>query len=166
MTTPNPLDSLRELLAKDGATIEQARQLISDAFPPKDDEDEDEEKEKEITKKVGDQSAVFDQAAFDAAITAATAKAEEAAAIRVTRLFEARAKVAPLVGDVAMKSAEEVYKHALSKNGIVVTDSMSPAFESMIDMLIKTKASTPAPRIATDSATINAVADKFGLPKL
>jgi uncharacterized protein len=44
--------------------------------------------------------------------------AEQRAVARVTALFEARELVKPLVGVVAMDSAEAVYKHALAKAGV------------------------------------------------
>ena len=49
---------------------------------------------------------------------AAIKQAENKAVQRVTQLFEARELVKPLVGAVAMDSAEAVLKHALKKSGI------------------------------------------------
>lgn len=78
--------------------------------------------------------------------------AEQRAVARVTALFEARELVKPLVGVVAMDSAEAVYKHALAKSGVDTKGVHSSAFKSMVGLVLKQK--TTAPKVtAMDSAS-------------
>ena len=114
-------------------------------------EDEDEEAEKaepEVKK-----------AAMDAAIK----QAENKAVQRVTQLFEARELVKPLVGVVAMDSAEAVLKHALKKSGVdsVGVDTVA-GLTTLAKMAIKQK-SQPQIKTAMDSASYEAdpLTDRF-----
>ena len=114
-------------------------------------EDEDEEAEKaepEVKK-----------AAMDAAIK----QAENKAVQRVTQLFEARELVKPLVGVVAMDSAEAVLKHALKKSGID-SDGVDTVkgLKTLVGLAIKQK-SQPQIKTAMDSASYEAdpLTDRF-----
>ena len=72
-----------------------------------------------------------------------------AAAVKdVTALFEARDLVKPLVGEVAMDSAEAVYKYALQHKGININGVHPSAYKAMVGMLgtAETK-----PTVAMDS---------------
>lgn len=118
-----------------------------------DDEDEGEKakserKELEDTDK-DDRDAKKDaKAVMDSAIKTA----EDQAVQRVTALFEAREMVKPLVGVVAMDSAESVFKHALEKSGVSTKGVHQSAFKSMVDLVLKQK-SAPQARTAMDSAS-------------
>lgn len=113
----------------------------------------DEERKKlEETDKDDDEAKKDDkkETAMDAASIALDA--EQRAVARVTALFEARELVKPLVGVVAMDSAEAVYKHALAKSGVDTKGVHSSAFKSMVDLVLKQK--TTAPKVtAMDSAS-------------
>lgn len=110
-------------------------------------EDEDEEDpEKEVAKDTDEPE--VKKAAMDAAIKTA----EDSAVARVTALFEAREMVKPLVGVVAMDSAEAVFKHALDKSGVDTKGVHSSAYKSMVGLVIKQKAQ-PQVKTAMDAAS-------------
>lgn len=80
--------------------------------------------------------------AMDAASIALDA--ENKAVARVTALFEAREKVKPLVGVVAMDSAEAVLKHTLSKFGHKPSANASlHDLNTMVDLVLQAKSATP-----------------------
>jgi hypothetical protein len=127
------------------------KQVAEDADETETAEDEDEEAEKaepEVKK-----------AAMDAAIK----QAENKAVQRVTQLFEARELVKPLVGVVAMDSAEAVLKHALKKSGID-SDGVDTVkgLKTLVGLAIKQK-SQPQIKTAMDSASYEAdpLTDRF-----
>ena len=135
----------------EGATDEDEEEVAEDADETETAEDEDEEAEKaepEVKK-----------AAMDAAIK----QAENKAVQRVTQLFEARELVKPLVGVVAMDSAEAVLKHALKKSGVdtVGVDTVA-GLTTLAKMAIKQK-SQPQIKTAMDSASYEAdpLTDRF-----
>lgn len=169
------------------AEIDKEMKAAEDAY---DDEDEDDEKKKakdaaaaaEAEKAARDASAAVTPgpkegevgAALDAAlkagkyITADDAKAMADAAVidavgRVNELHVARDAVASLVGVVALDSAEKVYRFALDKIGVKTEGVHASALAQLVAMA-KTKAASPAPRIAADSA--NAVLDIPGLSRV
>lgn len=135
-----------------GATDEEDEEEVAeDADETETAEDEDEEAEKaepEVKK-----------AAMDAAIK----QAENKAVQRVTQLFEARELVKPLVGVVAMDSAEAVLKHALKKSGID-SDGVDTVkgLKTLVGLAIKQK-SQPQIKTAMDSASYEAdpLTDRF-----
>ena len=114
-------------------------------------EDEDEEAEKDEPE--------VKKTAMDAAIK----QAENKAVQRVTQLFEARELVKPLVGVVAMDSAEAVLKHALKKSGID-SDGVDTVkgLKTLVGLAIKQK-SQPQIKTAMDSASYEAdpLTDRF-----
>ena len=125
----------------EGATDEDEEEEVAkdtDETETADDEDEEAEKAEPEVKK----------AAMDAAIK----QAENKAVQRVTQLFEARELVKPLVGVVAMDSAEAVLKHALKKSGVdsVGVDTVA-GLTTLAKMAIKQK-SQPQAKTAMDSA--------------
>lgn len=132
-------DEAEEETAEDEAEQTQAdRDNESEALRLKEREKR-EEKDREADKK----------AAMDSAIKTA----EDSAVARVTALFEARELVKPLVGVVAMDSAEDVLKHALKKSGIDTTGVDSVAgLKTMVGLALKQKAQ-PQIRTAMDSAS-------------
>ena len=121
-------------------------------------EDEgEEEPEKEVAKDTDEPE--VKKAAMDAAIK----QAENKAVQRVTQLFEARELVKPLVGVVAMDSAEAVLKHALKKSGID-SDGVDTVkgLKTLVGLAIKQK-SQPQIKTAMDSASYEAdpLTDRF-----
>ena len=94
---------------------------------------------------------------------AAIKQAENKAVQRVTQLFEARELVKPLVGVVAMDSAEAVLKHALKKenvdfDGVATVKGLT----NMVKLHLKQK-SQPQIKTAMDSASYEAdpLTDRF-----
>lgn len=135
----------------EGAEDEDEEEVAEDADETETADDEDEEAEKaepEVKK-----------AAMDAAIK----QAENKAVQRVTQLFEARELVKPLVGVVAMDSAEAVLKHALKKSGID-SDGVDTVkgLKTLVGLAIKQK-SQPQIKTAMDSASYEAdpLTDRF-----
>lgn len=135
----------------EGATDEDDEEKAAedeDETETADDEDEAEKDEPEVKK-----------AAMDAAIK----QAENKAVQRVTQLFEARELVKPLVGVVAMDSAEAVLKHALKKSGID-SDGVDTVkgLKTLVGLAIKQK-SQPQIKTAMDSASYEAdpLTDRF-----
>ena len=134
-----------------GATDEDEEEKAAedtDETETADDEDEAEKAEPEVKK-----------AAMDAAIK----QAENKAVQRVTQLFEARELVKPLVGVVAMDSAEAVLKHALKKenvdfDGVATVKGLT----NMVKLHLKQK-SQPQIKTAMDSASYEAdpLTDRF-----
>lgn len=122
------------------------------------DEDETETAEDEDGEAEKDEPEVK-KAAMDAAIK----QAENKAVQRVTQLFEARELVKPLVGVVAMDSAEAVLKHALKKSGID-SDGVDTVkgLKTLVGLAIKQK-SQPQIKTAMDSASYEAdpLTDRF-----
>ncbi|QHJ85774.1 MAG: hypothetical protein [Caudoviricetes sp.] len=89
-----------------------------------------------------------DKKAMDSAIKSA----EDQAVARVTKLFEARENVKPLVGHVAMDSAEDVYAFALKQSKVDISGVHPSAYKSMVDLLKQSKANAVSGSIAMDAA--------------
>jgi hypothetical protein len=75
---------------------------------------------------------------------------EQRAVERVTALFQAREDVKPLVGVVAMDSAEQVYGYALKQKGVETTGVHPSAYKSMVGMLLSNQPSTTKTNVAMD----------------
>lgn len=114
-------------------------------------EDEDEGEKADSERKKLEETDKDDREA-KAAMDAAIKTAEDSAVARVTALFEAREMVKPLVGVVAMDSAEAVFKHALDKSGVDTKGVHSSAYKSMVGLVIKQKAQ-PQVKTAMDAAS-------------
>lgn len=138
------IDEGREDQAKDNDPKDPKAQ-DGDPEKAKDEDDKkasDQDKEAKDEEKAKDEDPK-DKPAMDAAMI------EQNAIKKVTALFEARKEVEPLVGVVAMDSADEVYKFALEQKGIK-TDGIHPsAYKSMVGLLQK---QSIAPTVAMDSA--------------
>lgn len=106
--------------------------------------DEDETNESEQTQEQPAQAQ--DRAMMKIAMDKAIAKAVAAERKRAQALAQAQRDVAHLVGDVAMDSAEDVYKFALEQHGVDVAGVHPSAYRAMVG-LIGTKGG-----IAMDSA--------------
>ena len=161
-------DEIKELITVVAENIEPTAEDTEEAEKLKGAEDEDEEEkstedegeeepEKEVAKDTDEPE--VKKAAMDAAIK----QAENKAVQRVTQLFEARELVKPLVGVVAMDSAEAVLKHALKKSGVdtVGVDTVA-GLTTLAKMAIKQK-SQPQIKTAMDSASYEAdpLTDRF-----
>ncbi|WP_432785032.1 hypothetical protein AAEX37_01964 [Oligella sp. MSHR50489EDL] len=100
----------------------------------------------------GDKVAQTEDSESEVAPPAMDADAIEAAAVkRVTELFEAREAVKPLVGVVAMDSAEAVYRFALKQKGVNVEGVHPSAFKAMTHLLLQAEAK---PAMALDAVLV------------
>lgn len=84
-----------------------------------------------------------DSAITPAELAAAVKLAEDTAVQRVNALHEARRVVEPLVGVVALDSADEVYKFALEKAGVDIKGVHASAYPSLFALAMKQRA-TPS----------------------
>lgn len=107
--------------------------------------DEDETNESEQTQEQPAQAQ--DRAISKIAMDKAIAKAVAAERKRAQALAQAQRDVAHLVGDVAMDSAEDVYKFALEQHGVDVAGVHPSAYRAMVGLIGKSKGG-----IAMDSA--------------
>lgn len=100
---------------------------------PTDAEDEDDEEDKPVTKKAMDSMASIIEK-------------------RINDKYEAFEAVKPIVGkiNVAMDSAEDVYKYALDHAGIDTSDTHKSAYKTLVKMHLKHASSAPK-QIAQDS---------------
>lgn len=109
----------------------------------------DEDKKLEVTKGAMD-------AAIASAVTAATIKVKA----DMEALHTARKEVSPMVGEVALDSAEAVYRFALDHAGIDVEGVHPSAYRAMVKMAQDDKAK-PAAVIGMDAAAAKEVAERF-----
>nr|DAK60213.1 MAG TPA: hypothetical protein [Caudoviricetes sp.] len=107
--------------------------------------DEDETNESEQPQEQPAQAQ--DRAMMKIAMDKAIAKAVAAERKRAQALAQAQRDVAHLVGDVAMDSAEDVYKFALEQHGVDVAGVHPSAYRAMVGLIGKSKGG-----IAMDSA--------------
>lgn len=113
-------------------------------------EDEDEGEKADSERKKLEETDKDDRE-VKAAMDAAIKTAEDSAVARVTALFEARELVKPLVGVVAMDSAEAVLKHALKKGGVDFDGVTTiKGLTSMVKMHLSQKSQSKA-NVAMDS---------------
>lgn len=118
-------------------------------------EDEDEESEAPQPPEQA-QDRGISKVAMDKAIAAAVSQERK----RMQALATAQREVAHIVGDVAMDSAEDVYKFALEQQGVDVSGVHPSAYRAMVGMLGKS-----SPKVAMDSA--NAASKQFkGLARI
>jgi hypothetical protein len=91
----------------------------------------------------------------------AAARAETNAVARVNALHTARDAVKPLVGVVALDSADAVYEFALKQSGVALDGVHASAYPALVAQVVARKSATPAPAkhvIAADAATAAAAA--------
>lgn len=140
-----------ELLQVIGSLTNEVQTAEDDGeeLPPEDAEevatDEDETNESEQTQEQPTQAQ--DRAMMKIAMDKAIAKAVAAERKRAQALVQAQRDVAHLVGDVAMDSAEDVYKFALEQHGVDVAGVHPSAYRAMVGLIGKSKGG-----IAMDSA--------------
>lgn len=139
------------------------------------DDDDDEKKRKAADKKAADKKAAADiKAAADAAgivtrdeLPALLKQAEDKAVARTNALHVARSDVAPLVGVVAMDSAEEVYKFALEQLKVETKDIHPSAFPALLAMAKEKRAVTRiAPQMGFDAAAAADTEKAFNLSRI
>lgn len=163
-------DEIKELITVVAENIEPTAEDTEEAEKLKGATDEDEEeevaKDTDETETAEDEDEEAEKAEPEvkkAAMDAAIKQAENKAVQRVTQLFEARELVKPLVGVVAMDSAEAVLKHALKKSGID-SDGVDTVkgLKTLVGLAIKQK-SQPQIKTAMDSASYEAdpLTDRF-----
>ena len=162
-----PTDVLKEIIEEVAENIEPTAEDTEEAEKLEGAEDEEEVAEDEDeTETADDEDEEVEKAEPEvkkAAMDAAIKQAENKAVQRVTQLFEARELVKPLVGVVAMDSAEAVLKHALKKSGVDTAGVDTVAgLTTLAKMAIKQK-SQPQIKTAMDSASYEAdpLTDRF-----
>ena len=153
-------------LAADAKMDDMATAL--DAVDDDDMADDDEETEEEKKKREAEEAekaksgAQDDDPQDDPKVPKVTKGAMDAAidaAVKgVHALHQARRDVAPLVGEVALDSAEQVYKFALDQLGVDVTGVHASAYRAMVMLAADRK---PVARIAQDAASIQSTGDMF-----
>ena len=134
-----------------------------------DDDDDDDEKKKKKAAAMDEPPEGIkgapeppSKAAMDVAIADKVALGVAEATRRIDALYTARAEVLPLVGQVALDSAEAVYKFALDKQGVDTTGVHPSAYQPMLKMLLANKTQPQVQtRIAADAATVTKVVDMF-----
>lgn len=124
---------------------ERCKKIAKDAGPG--DDVKDAPAKPEVTK-----------AAMDAAIASASANTEKRIRAEMEALHTAREEVSPLVGKVALDSAEAVYKFALDQAKVDVEGVHPSAYRALVKMTAAQKA-TPVARIGMDSAGLAAVVE-------
>ena len=165
-----PTDVLKEIIEEVAENIEPTAEDTEEAEKLEGAEDEDEEEkaaedadETETAEDEDEEAEKAEPEVKKAAMDAAIKQAENKAVQRVTQLFEARELVKPLVGVVAMDSAEAVLKHALKKSGID-SDGVDTVkgLKTLVGLAIKQK-SQPQIKTAMDSASYEAdpLTDRF-----
>lgn len=102
------------------------------------------------------------KAAMDAAIKLAEDRATTNAVQRVEALYKAREAVKPLVGTVALDSADQVYKFALDQSGIDTKGVHATAYPAMVNMLLTQQSKpTSGGHVAMDAQSIQQVNTKI-----
>lgn len=128
------------------------------------DEEEDDDKKKKEEKKAedGEETAVMDKKAMDAAIAKAVSKGVKDAEAKFTARHEAEKFVRPLVGEISgMDSADEIYKYALDQGGVDLTGVHPSAYRAMTQMLISQKSAAPRDSEMASDASSMAGLDKW-----
>ncbi len=96
----------------------------------------------------------------------AATRATADAVAHVNALHVAREAVKPLVGVVAMDSAEAVYKFALEKEGVALDGVPAGAYAALVAQRVSLKSSTPVPVKSAPFAVDAANAAAAALPGL
>lgn len=161
---PEDIDAILAQLAQDAAEAAKEEKAEDEGIPddPKkpaeDDDDSDDGKDKPAEDEEGDddkEDPAMDRAAVEQRIKVA----EDRAVRRIEALHQARDEVKPLVGKVALDSAEAVYKFALDQKGVDIKGVHPSAYRSMVHMLLK-QSDAPA-KPAMDAAAVKNAQTKF-----
>lgn len=167
------LDKLIERLAMDEDKDDDKKKVVAE-----DESDDDEEGDSDETKaekakrraaklaadeeeaaKKDDKKPEVTKAAMDSAIAVAVDAATKKVRYDMEALHVARREVSPMVGEVALDSAEAVYKFALD-HAKVDTEGVHPsAYRALVRMAGIEK--VPAPRVAMDASVGSSFAERF-----
>ncbi len=131
----------------------------SDAMADDEDEDDEEMKKKKSQAAPAADDAPIDTPVSKTAMDAAIASAVLATRAQVEALHQARAAVHPVCGEVALDSAEAVYKFALDQMSVDIKDVPAAAYPAMFK-LAREKKAAPQP-VAMDSAAIAETTAQF-----
>lgn len=146
-----------------GKLSEDDYQTAMDMLKPAGDEKIDEEEAEDETPDSPDGGAPKPAQDKGISMDKAIAKAVAQAKAEMRDLSVAQKEVAPLVGEVALDSANDVYKFALEQSGVSVTGVHPSAYRSMVTML-KDK---PKNKPAMDGAAVSSLHEKFkGLSRI
>lgn len=164
---PEELDAILAQLAQDAAEAAESEPKKAEdeddedkKKPAEDEDDSDDEDGKKKPAEDEDDEEKPTKAAMDAAIKVAEDRATLNATKRIEALFQAREDVKPLVGKVALDSAEAVYKFALDQKGVETKGVHSSAYGSMVQMLLK-QGEVPKSKPAMDASIIKDAQTKF-----
>lgn len=138
----------------DETKAEKAKRRAAKAKPAEDADDAPGNKAKDTPAKPEVTKGAMD-AAIAAAVSAATVKVKS----DMEALHTARKEVAPLVGEVALDSAEAVYKFALDQAGVDVDGVHPSAYRAMVKMHQAEKAKPAA--LGMDAAAAKKTAEQF-----
>lgn len=138
------------------------------------DDDDEEEKKKKLAadepgsgngegNTPGGPKANTNQAMDAASVQRLIATAVANTKAEVEGLSIARAAVAPLVGHVALDSADAVYKFALDHAQIDTAGVHASAYPALLKMHMTAKTAAPSPRMAVDAASVKAAGEQFGI---
>lgn len=146
-----------------GKLSEDDYQTAMDMLKPAGDEKIDEEEAEDEAPDSPDGGAPKPAQDKGISMDKAIAKAVAQAKSEMRDLSVAQKEVAPLVGEVALDSANDVYKFALEQSGVSVTGVHPSAYRSMVTML-KDK---PKNKPAMDGAAVSSLHEKFkGLSRI
>lgn len=154
---------LMSLMAKDEDMDDKAEDGVDD--------DEDEEKRKKKVDGASDEPGTGNgesnteggpkantKQAMDAAIKAASAQVKA----DMLALADAQRQVAPLVGHVALDSADAVLRFALDHAKVEHKDIKEvAALKALVSMHLSAASAAPAPRMGLDSATVQSADKRF-----
>jgi hypothetical protein len=130
------LDKILSSLAMDADEDDKDDKKKEDIAEDEDDEEEEDDPENPGMKRKKDKAVAQDSTpiitklAMDAAIAAAVKQAKD----DMEALHIARKEVAPMVGEVALDSAEAVYKFALDQAGIDIKGVHPSAYRAIVKL--------------------------------
>lgn len=173
------LDKLLARLAMDAETDEEAEKKVAEDESDEDEEGDDDATKAEKAKRRAAKAKPAEDAddapgnnakdtpakpevtkgAMDAAIAAAVSAATVKVKAEMEALHAARKEVSPIVGEVALDSAEAVYKFALDQAGVDVEGVHPSAYRAMVKMHQAEKAKPAA--IGMDAAAAKKTAEQF-----
>lgn len=171
------LDKLLARVAMDAETDEEAEKKVAEDESDDDEEGDDDETKAEKAKRRAAKTAQdaddepgnnakdtpakpeVTKGAMDAAISKAVAESTVKVKAEMEALHAARKDVAPIVGEVALDSAEAVYKFALDQVGVDVEGVHPSAYRAMVKMHQAEKAKPAA--LGMDAAAAKKTAEQF-----
>lgn len=164
---PEDIEAILATLAQDAADAEAEEKAAEDEDDPEkkpagDADDPDDDGKKKPAEDEGDSDDDKPtKAAMDAAIKVAEDRATTNAVQRVEALYKAREAVKPLVGTVALDSADQVYKFALDQSGISTVGVHASAYPAMVSMLLTQQSKPASSHMAMDAQSVQQVNAKI-----